>query len=43
MPHNAAKLLHDIVQAGLAIRQFRQTRTIKDYQSDPMFRSAVER
>jgi len=43
MPHNAAKLLHDIVQAGRAIRGFSEARTIQDYRQDLMFRSAVER
>jgi len=43
MPHNAAKLLHDLVQAGRAIRRFREGRTIEDYRADLMFRSAVER
>lgn len=43
MPHSTAKLLHDILHAGKAIRQFVAQRTIDDYREELMFRSAVER
>ena len=35
--------LHDIVQAGTAVKKFVDGRTIDDYTSDEQLRSAVER
>ena len=43
MPHSAAKLLHDILEAGTAIRRFVTGRTVGDYREDLMLRSAIER
>ena len=35
--------LHDILQAGRAIKEFISRRTFKEYAADELFRSAVER
>lgn len=35
--------LHDIVQAGQAVKGFVSTRTFNDYSTDEMLRSSVER
>lgn len=43
MPHEPAKLLQDLLDAGRAIERFVDGRTIEDYDDDLMLRSAVER
>jgi len=43
MPHKAAKLLQDVLDAGSAIQGFVAERSVEDYRTDLMLRSAVER
>ena len=43
MPHEPQKLLQDILDAARAIESFAQDRSLDDYRSDLMLRSAVER
>ena len=43
MPHKAAKLLVDVLDAGAAIQSFVVGKMLEHYRADKMFRSAVER
>ena len=43
MPHNPAKLLQDVVDAGEAIRSFVAGKDLADFQGDLLLRSGVER
>lgn len=42
MEREPEKFLEDILQAGSAIREFMDGRTLDDYHSDRMFRSAMQ-
>ncbi|MEO7454321.1 MAG: HepT-like ribonuclease domain-containing protein [Fimbriimonadales bacterium] len=43
MPREVAKLLHDIVMAGEATQDFLRDKSLSDFVSDLLLRSAVER
>jgi uncharacterized protein with HEPN domain len=42
-PREAKKLLYDMQQAAMAIAEFTAGKTLDDYRTDRMLRSAVER
>lgn len=43
MKDDSLSHLDDILRAGVAIKEFVKNRSFEDYQSDELFRSAVER